>query len=313
VFDAALQDWQDALGWDHVIDVQLVVKDLPGSQLGEAQLVQLDANGLPAKGIVTIDNDGAGLGWSSDLVGGPAEGQYDLYTVILHELGHVYGFMQQYSGFGANIVTDAFGGKDYYGPDFIAKLDAVGQHLDEVAHPGDVMNATLDPGVRKTISDLNVQILLAAYENASGATFNSSTAALHAMAVPTVGNGESEAISATTSATTVSPSGPNASEFVMGEIAELTSVSGRTGTAVVMPEMLSSKLQQNGLRVHTRSTFHSVNLRDDIDSAVAELDFDEVSGLLGMTEDSAEFEVARAMDADEDLDDLFATWGEDQV
>lgn len=175
------------------------------------------------------------------------------------------------------------------------------------------MNATLDPGVRKSISDLNVQILLAAYENASGATFNSSTAALHAMSVPTVGNGESEAISATTSAAIVTSSAPQASEFVMGEIAELTAVSGRTGTAVVMPEMLSSKLQQNGLRVHTRSTFQSVNLRDDIDSAVAELDFSEVSGLLGITEESAEFEVARSTDADEDLDDLFATWGEDQI
>ena len=176
LLDAAAVAWQEELGTDQPIDIQLVVDDFGTSQLAEAQIVEVDADGVPIVGRVTIDDDAAGLGWYSDLDSLPAEQQYDLYTVLLHEIGHTLGFTTFYEGFASLLQTDGQGGTVFVAADVTAELDATQQHLDADAQPDDVMNATLAPGVRKELSTLDVQIVAAAQEAArSGAAGFSST------------------------------------------------------------------------------------------------------------------------------------------
>ncbi|RCS42125.1 hypothetical protein DTL42_20050 [Bremerella cremea] len=302
VFNQALTDWQTSLGLEEPIDVKLVVTDYGDAQLGEAQLVAVDENGLPSYGILTLDDDGAGLGWSSDLAGGPAEGQYDLYTVILHELGHLYGFMAHYSGFADNIVTDYNGGKVFMGADFVATLDDYGFHLDETENPGDVMNDTLDPGVRKTISDLDVQILLTAYASASSeSTVASGTAALH-----------TEALHAQMASSMIVDNAPVASvteapiSFVYDKVVDVETVSGRTGYQSMIVPAVFDELVRNGIRVTTSSSTEVQQQMDDIDSAVADF-MGEDSALLvaDAVEDVRSFSTE---DDSTNVDDLFADW-----
>ncbi|MEW4562737.1 cadherin domain-containing protein [Bremerella sp. JC770] len=298
VFDKAVSDWQEALGWEEPIDVKLVVKDFGDAQLGEAELLGLDENGLPQFGILTLDDDGAGLGWSSDLEGGPAEGQYDLYTVILHELGHLYGFMSHYAGFSDNVVTDHDGNKIFIGADFVAVLDDYAHHLDSTEHMGDVMNATLDPGQRKLISALDVQILQTAYDSATaGQTVTGGSAALHA-AVTT------ETIVEETIVAPVVTQEPVA--FVFDKVVDVESVSGRTGYEAAIAPAVYSELIRNGVRVTTSSSDEVKQQIEEFDSAVATLASEDTSLLLAdSVEDSDYFTTEEDSTS---VDDLFADW-----
>ncbi|MEA1951968.1 MAG: hypothetical protein U9N87_11325, partial [Planctomycetota bacterium] len=182
VLQAAVETWQEELGLDEPIDIQLVVKDFGGSQLGEGRILEVDESGRPTSGRITLDDDAAGIGWYSQLDGAPAEGKYDLYTVILHEVGHTLGFMQQYDGFADNTETDGEGGQLFVAAGFTAALDADAQHLDNAAHPGDLMNSTISPGIRRLPSQLTVDMLKTAYESATigGGGFAAIGAAMHA-------------------------------------------------------------------------------------------------------------------------------------
>jgi VCBS repeat-containing protein len=181
LLDAAVSAWQKAAGTADPVDVQLVVQDFGDSQIGEGQILEVDAEGRPVRGRVSVDDDAAGLGWSSELYDAPADDRYDLYTVLLHEVGHVMGFTPAYGGF-AGQVESGTSGNVFVGSDFTAQLDASGQHLDAAAHPGDVMNPELSPGTRKLPSTLDAKILEAAYASAAaGASdFSSAGAALRA-------------------------------------------------------------------------------------------------------------------------------------
>lgn len=99
--DAATKAWADVLGIVPPIDVTLAVTDLPDNELGLAGI----------DGLVTLDIDAGGVGWFVDATpldnsefvaalapcnweadaGSPAAGRYDLFTVLLHEIGHVLG------------------------------------------------------------------------------------------------------------------------------------------------------------------------------------------------------------------------------
>ena len=298
VFDRAVSDWQTALGWEEPIDVKLVVKDFGDAQLGEAELLALDENGLPQFGILTLDDDGAGLGWSSDLDGGPAEGQYDLYTVILHELGHLYGFMSHYAGFADNVVTDHEGNKIFIGADFVAVLDEYAYHLDSTEHMGDVMNATLDPGQRKLISALDVQILQTAYDSAlAGSSTLGGTAALTASVT-------SQSIVQETIAPVVETQSPVS--FVFDSVVDVESVSGRTGYEAPIAPAVYNELIKNGVRVTTASSTEVKQQIEEFDSAVATLTGEDCSLILAGSVEEAEY---FAIEEDStNVDDLFADW-----
>ncbi|WP_158265350.1 cadherin domain-containing protein [Blastopirellula marina] len=302
VFNEALTDWQEALGLENPIDVKLVVTDYGDAQLGEAQLLAVDENGMPSYGILTLDDDGAGLGWSSDLAGGPAQGQYDLYTVILHELGHLYGFMSYYSGFADNIVTDYNGDKIFMGTDFVATLDDYGFHLDETENPGDVMNDTLDPGVRKTISELDVKMLLTAYASASSdSVVTSGSAALHTEALHADLTTDMIVSDAPASIVTETPL-----SFAYNKVVDVETVSGRTGYESLIAPSVFNELVRNGIRVTTSSSSEVQQQMDDIDSAVAAFAGDDTALLVADSIDDV-----RSFSTEDDstnVDDLFADW-----
>ncbi|WP_417388446.1 Ig-like domain-containing protein [Gimesia sp.] len=190
VMEEALGIWQDALGLEEPLDIQLVITDLGGTQLGEGQMTGVDEEGRPVSGIVTLDDNAAGLGWYADLdssafsateleggvaytaeAGSAAAGHYDLLTVLLHEIGHVLGFTDTYAPFESFVQTGVGGTLTFVGSGFEATLTDDGLHLDDTVHAGDVMNATLDPGVRKLPSILDTLILQSAHEAAASGSY----------------------------------------------------------------------------------------------------------------------------------------------
>jgi len=168
VLDAAIDQWTQQLGLDAPIEIQLVVKDFGTNQLGEGEILEVNADGVPIRGRITLDDDAAGLGWYSQIdVDGQFE-QYDLYTVLLHEIGHALGFMYNYDGFASYVQSDGQGGWVFVTSELNVPLDAAAQHLGAQTYADDVMSPYLSPGVRKAVSELDAQILLAAYEAAEG-------------------------------------------------------------------------------------------------------------------------------------------------
>jgi hypothetical protein len=152
IIDAANKAWQTALGLESPIDVQIVVQDLSGigdgKELANAKITAVDENGRPIQGIIVLDDDGAGLGWYSQIAEPVANGRYDLYTTLLHELGHVYGFNTSYDAFNAVVG------------EYLDLLDSSELHASD---SDDVMYATLATGVRKFISLFDVAIITDAY------------------------------------------------------------------------------------------------------------------------------------------------------
>ncbi|MFI4877199.1 MAG: dockerin type I domain-containing protein, partial [Blastopirellula sp. JB062] len=303
IFNAANAAWQEALGLDRPLDIRLEVTDLGGAQLGEAKLVGLNSEGLPVRGVLTIDNDGAGFGWSTDLENGPGDGQYDLYTVMLHEMGHLYGFMPQYSAFGDH-VTEIEGSTLFIGDMYAVELDSRGEHLDSDLYADDIMSPYLAPGIRKEISALDVQMILTAYSSADAST----TVANHGAAL-TAEPVEIIAPITETTSSEVSDSSLTAS-FVLGDaVADLAEVSGRTGVAVVMPETTRRTLEQSGIAFKTLSNYSAVEL-ESVSEAMNDVEtyFDD-STLIESAVSDIEADADQA-DEGESIDDLFAEWDE---
>ena len=140
VFDAANQAWAEALGLDDTVSVTLAVKDFADAEtLAQAQVTQTDVNGEVKSGIIYLDDDAAGRLWYSQMSDPVDASRYDLYTVLLHELGHFYGYDPSSTAY-----TTVSGTLGY--------LNAEG-HSDDIA---DVMYYGVEVGQRKELTDQDI-------------------------------------------------------------------------------------------------------------------------------------------------------------
>lgn len=190
VIEAAIQEWEDLIEDDIVITVNINKANIPGGgDLGVAHGFAEDAGGTPLRADITIDDDGAGSGWFVDETpeeneefdpgdnpshfvaksGSGADGKVDMLSIAKHELKHAIGFTIAYTSL-RDRITDPGGGanRTFTGEEFTATLvpgppPNRGTHLDDEAHPKELMNTAFSLGERKLESQLDCQILSDAF------------------------------------------------------------------------------------------------------------------------------------------------------
>jgi hypothetical protein len=176
---AAEQDsvslWDSALGQLMPIAVSWQVATLPAGELGETRVTAWTVQGVPSAVTIVVSPDADGHGWYVGLTpdgafqslsptvlqaapNSSAYGRYDLLTTLLHELGHVAGFMPEVPDFETHVQTVG-GRQEFVAPGLSPVLVDLDQELDPTVYSGDLMSATLAPGVRELPSALDVQIL----------------------------------------------------------------------------------------------------------------------------------------------------------
>ena len=173
VLASAVEAWR-AGGLTRDVDIELEVADLGNAALASAAVLERDDAGHATRAIVTIDTDAAGLGWYIDVSAPPADAGFDLYSVLVHELGHVIGFSDvlSHSHGNASAALAAIGVDAVWTPD--------GHHLDADHHPGDAMNPLLVPGQRRPLTDLDILILQALEVQAHDEMFDDFSSEDHA-------------------------------------------------------------------------------------------------------------------------------------
>ena len=174
----ALALWQAALGQPVPVTPIVDVSALPAGVLGETLITGMDAENRPTGYIVVLSPDAAGQGWYVD--GSPEDntefsqslstsalqatpgldafGHFDLLTTLLHEIGHVEGFIPDNPGFERYVQT-VDGAQAFVAPGVTALLVDKDQELDFGGYPGDLLSATLDTSVRELPSQLDVRII----------------------------------------------------------------------------------------------------------------------------------------------------------
>ena len=88
----ALRHWEVERGGPLGVDVRLETAALRGQHLAAGEVLELDAAGRPVQARVVLDFDAAGLGWHTSRFSLPDASHYDMFTVMLHEVGHILGF-----------------------------------------------------------------------------------------------------------------------------------------------------------------------------------------------------------------------------
>jgi large repetitive protein len=189
------------------INLNFVLTSLPTGQLAEAFITGYDSFGRPNTATITIDDDANGVGWfidttpqdNSEFIGeaektyftaapnSEAAGKYDLLTAILHEMGHALGIINGYSEFNKHIQGNQF----VIDSTHAYRLSADRSHLDNSLYPGDLLNTSLKPGIRKLPSEIDLQIIKALNAGFSNANSTINPAHLSAGALEAaISNGD---------------------------------------------------------------------------------------------------------------------------
>ncbi|QDT96166.1 choice-of-anchor Q domain-containing protein [Gimesia aquarii] len=314
VVEAAIDTWETALGLEEPLEVQVIVHDFGTAQLGSGQTTELSADGIPVAGRVVIDDDANGLGWHVDSTELPPGGGYDLYTVLLHEIGHVLGFSRYYSGFGDHVETDNNGDLVFVGSDFTVALDSAGLHIEDSAFPDDLMNATLDPGVRKTPSAINIQMLLESYASAQSGASNNGGAnpLLGTNMLPTVVANpvviqSPEAAQKFVEESTIGFVAPAAIKTTEEEHS-LNSVQQLMTFDVIQPPLFEQNIAKDGVELDG-SAFEDLYSESDFDEGLTGMESDDRQLVFAHSANDSEFDLTDNFDDElESMDDAFTNW-----
>ena len=160
VESTAVNLWQSLLPDHRQLDVNFQITDLTNGEIAQAQVTKFTPTGHAIGGTILIDRSAQGAGWFVDptpldwseftpLTGGSliakpdtaASGKYDLFTALLHEIGHI-------SGFGHGDTT--FNGQQI-------ALTNDNNHLNS-AYPHDLMASGLEIGERRLPSELDITL-----------------------------------------------------------------------------------------------------------------------------------------------------------
>ncbi len=195
----AISIWQSVLGRPLPLIPTVVVANLPPLVLGETYVGNWSKSGQPTDATILLSSDAGGAGWYDDAVtgsrdvfsqplennayaagpGSAASGHFDLLTTLLHEIGHVEGFLPSNPLFEQYVQT-ANGSQSFVGPGIDASLVNASQELNPTSYPGDLLSATLAPGVRELPSALDVRLI----NVISGIAAPASTASAAPVSVP---------------------------------------------------------------------------------------------------------------------------------
>ncbi len=210
VVNAALAMWEKVINdFDPLVneaenryEIEISADDLAAPRLGQAGLDSIDGDGKPREGFLVLDVDANGGGWFMDptpfensefdtLLGssaaiattGPASMTTDMFSVVLHEVGHQMGIKSDedlaiwQNGFLTDTgltdpndsTTTLFTANMPFNPT-LGLTAGGGLHTYTGAsvgglptHPNDLMNPSIGSGARRLVSNLDASILGWAY------------------------------------------------------------------------------------------------------------------------------------------------------
>ena len=158
VADAAVADWTSLLTIPQTLRVTFSLSDLGGSILGETAVTRSSSGLSIAARTVITDDAGVPISWN---LNSPVAGQYDVLTMMDHELGHALGIAYQSNLDYYNDVSLVSGNAYAGGYQLYGTADA--GDLSHVANPSDLMYPYLSAGARTSPSLEDASILSSTY------------------------------------------------------------------------------------------------------------------------------------------------------